>query len=539
MNHRVIKFLTYNVRSLVDVSRQIELKDTLHRDKIDIGFIQECHLKRNRKIKLNGYNFIYDNSPIGVGIVVRNSIQFNRIVLNDVGINTCLAQIELLDNSVRRKYLIGSIYVQCNYQTHKFESDLLKLIQLCRNFDGFILGGDLNSKSPVWGDTLENMNGKTMRKWLEDNMLDVTRICDSSPSFPNGSSFLDHFLISPHLLNDTLPNFEVASLSSFSDHFPIKLSLRMDQTELLMRTPRIFTSYKDTNWSNFKQDMDSASCRIMPSSIMNLENTQIDALIKDFNSSFNTIHDNHTKRIQIQDNKFLLSERTKKLYKIKHLWQKELKKIFHRKGNRTSSEYKLLSNQLQLLKTIIKESINIEQADYFNKRLQDIKPSPSAFKKIYQITGKTKSPFCQQIVRNNDIITNSSDIAHQFHEFYSNTFRESLPPRPIEDFHSRISNTINVIPRSIFTLDAEFNAFQNADSLHFVDPAKVKSIIKLMNNKKSSGLDGISNFVVKKFPDSTVNLLTCIFNHCINNGYFPAEWKVAKILPIKKKHRIH
>lgn len=535
MDHRFIKLLTFNVRSLVDTSRQIDLKDILHRNKIDIGFIQECHLKRNKRARIDGYNFIYDSSPIGVAIVMKNTIQYNRIFLDDIGLNLSLAQIEFMNDGARKRYLIGSIYVQCNYPPHKFEADLAKLLQLCGNFDGFILGGDLNSRSPVWGDNMENINGKSLRGWLEDNSLEVDRLCDAEPSYPNGPSFLDHFLMSPHLLNRTLPNFEISTLPTFSDHFPIKLSLRIDHPELILRTPRTYISYKDTNWPNFIQDMDSASRRIMPISSFNLEDNEIDEMIDQFKTSFNCIHNAHTRQILTQGDKFPLSEKTKKLYKIKHSWQKELKKIFHRTGNRLSSEYNVLSKQIQLLKTIIKESVNMEQADYFNKRLQDIKPGPSAFKKVYQITGKSKSPFCQQIVRNNSILTNSTDIANEFHAFYSDTFRTRLPLHPVEDLQSKVSNCLNAVPRHIYNFDYEINAARNQDNLHFTTPERVKDIVQRMNNKKSSGLDGISNFVLKRLPESTLNLLTFIFNNCINNGYFPSDWKVAKILPIKKK----
>lgn len=58
-----------------------------------------------------------------------------------------------------------------------------------------------------------------------------------------------------------------------------------------------------------------------------------------------------------------------------------------------------------------------------------------------------------------------------------------------------------------------------------------------INSKKSSGVDGISNFVLRKFPDTAIQILTCLFNYSINIGYFPQSWKEAKIIPVKKKPR--
>lgn len=91
--------------------------------------------------------------------------------------------------------LIGSIYIPCNYATLKLLSDLNKLIELANKYDGFVLGGDLNSRIPAWGDTKENSNRKILINWLLGNSLDAICICDSPPSYPNGCSFLDHFLL--------------------------------------------------------------------------------------------------------------------------------------------------------------------------------------------------------------------------------------------------------------------------------------------------------------------------------------------------------
>mgnify|MGYP003549195105 CR=1 FL=1 len=56
-----------------------------------------------------------------------------------------------------------------------------------------------------------------------------------------------------------------------------------------------------------------------------------------------------------------------------------------------------------------------------------------------------------------------------------------------------------------------------------------------MNTKKSSGFDGISNFLIKKFPDATLRFLVLLYNNCLNNCYFPTVWTTTKIIPIKKK----
>lgn len=103
---------------------------------------------------------------------------------------------------------------------------------------------------------------------------------------------------------------------------------------------------------------------------------------------------------------------------------KKLKQIYHRYGNRISYEYNLLSKQIQLLKIIIKDLVNLEQANIFNKKLKYIKPGPAAFKQVYNLIGKNSSAFCQQLCINGSTITNSDICTEHFKEYYSEVYRE-------------------------------------------------------------------------------------------------------------------
>lgn len=151
-----------------------------------------------------------------------------------------------------KKYLIGSIYIPSNFSSHLIYEGLSKILHVAANFDGFVLGGDLNSKNTTWGDTMDNNNGKVLDIWLQNHALDVVRLCDNKPSYPNGGSFLDHFLLSPNLVNIAFQNFKISTLASFSDHFPIKLELQLNPNELILQSPRLMTSYKNTNWAHFR-----------------------------------------------------------------------------------------------------------------------------------------------------------------------------------------------------------------------------------------------------------------------------------------------
>lgn len=535
MGHK-LNFISFNVRSLIDRSRQIELLNTLHYNQIDIGFIQESHLGENKRIHINGYKFVHDDSSVGVAIVMKNRIPYTRVNIEGVRFHTTFIQVDIERAGSLKRFLVGSVYMPTSLNRDALLDGLDKILESADGFDGLIIGGDLNAKNPSWGDQSENINGKYLHEWIQTHSQEITRLCDTNPTYPNGSSFLDHFLVTNDLINRDNPNFRMATLPTFSDHFPLKLELHVEDSAFLLNHPRFFTSYRNTDWNRFRRDMEVASFCLMPAEYRNLRNEEVDTIINEFTQIFNSTVTCHSERIEIKNNKSPLPENIKKCFRVKHQWQRNLKKMYHRSGNRLSREYSILSKQISLLKIIIKNLVNMDNANKFSSRLEKIKPSSSAFKEIYSIVGKRNASLCPQIRANNVTITSTSEKCQAFCNYYSSVYTGNLPDDPVVDLSDRVSLALSTVPRNIYSFDDCFNSAENEDNYHFTDVNLIKDIVKLVNNKKSSGIDNISNFLIKKLPDSCLKLLTIIFNNCLNNCYFPTAWKTAKILPIKKKH---
>ena len=97
-------------------------------------------------------------------------------------------------------------------------------------------------------------------------------------------------------------------------------------------------------------------------------------------------------------------------------------------------------------------------------------------------------------------------------------------------------NLANKIPDS----QTEFHAFlksRNSQSLFFapVVEEEIKDIISNLNNKKSSGYDGITNFLLKNIINEIISPLTYILNQSLFRGKVPQKMKIAKVVPIFKK----
>ena len=69
------------------------------------------------------------------------------------------------------------------------------------------------------------------------------------------------------------------------------------------------------------------------------------------------------------------------------------------------------------------------------------------------------------------------------------------------------------------------------------DQWEVAKVLKQMKNKKSYGLDGISNEILKDCLPVIEPAIAAALNKCIEERTFPKCLKIAKVIPILKKKR--
>ena len=59
------------------------------------------------------------------------------------------------------------------------------------------------------------------------------------------------------------------------------------------------------------------------------------------------------------------------------------------------------------------------------------------------------------------------------------------------------------------------------------------------SKSKAAGLDRITARLLRECPDRIADSLCLIFNHSINSGVFPDEWKRSKVIPLFKQGERH
>ena len=71
-----------------------------------------------------------------------------------------------------------------------------------------------------------------------------------------------------------------------------------------------------------------------------------------------------------------------------------------------------------------------------------------------------------------------------------------------------------------------------------IDESKTRKLIEHLKNKTSTGIDGISNKLIKTAVNELVSPLTIVINQMLNTGVFPNQLKISKVIP-KYKSKDH
>lgn len=536
-----LKILNFNVASLIDHSRRIELERILLSNNITLAFVQETHLNERCRVFLDSYTVLRNDSMQGVAVILKNNITYKVIDSSITKFPCIFIAISFRCNGDSKSLLLGSIYIPTNTASSHIIEELDKINLLADCFDGVIIGGDLNAKNPLWGDLVMNMNGRGLEKWLNNPNTKLVNIASTCPSYPGSSAYLDQFLISSHLLDYFNPNFSIKTLPTFSDHLPLLLDIRISDADIPLTEPSSFRSFKGTDWNNFREDLDLNICHNKPSPSVNLSNQEIDDYIKKLNTAMHNAVESNSNVIAPSVKKYaLLPNHIKTLFKHKHAWQKRLKNIYHNNCNRISSEYKELSGRTSLLKKIIKEKVALWLNDQLKNRLSNIKPGPQAFKEINRLTGKKKKFSCGNVIVDGISFSDDSSKAVVFGDYFKDIYSaqtSNTDQQFVQEVETSVRSTQNLFPPRIFNFNTDNPSNLPIAPHMFTSITEISNIIKNLNNKKSSGPDNIPNFILRKVSHSTIEFITIIINNCLNNGYFPLDWKIATLIPIKKKPR--
>ena len=187
---------------------------------------------------------------------------------------------------------------------------------------------------------------------------------------------------------------------------------------------------------------------------------------------------------------------------------------FHRNNND-----KQLLDRLKDLQAQLNFLIEKSKGKYYSRltsKLSDIGKSSKAYWSILKsfLIGK-KIPCIPPLFENNEYITDFKKKAELLSSFFAN--------------QCSLINNNSQLPRPL-----SYKTNGRLSSVKITDDDILKIIAKLDPNK-AHGHDKISIRMIKICSTSICKPLRLIFNHCIDSGIYPCEWKKANVVPIHKK----
>ena len=178
-------------------------------------------------------------------------------------------------------------------------------------------------------------------------------------------------------------------------------------------------------------------------------------------------------------------------------------------------KYKQYRNKLT---SIIRKS---KQAHFLNKFENNRGNMSATWKTINDVLGKSKQiNLNQKYVNGSTIYDKPDDIVNGFNDYFVNVGQ----------------NQASKIPQSA----NHFKDFLGSpcNSSIIFDPTTREEIFKIVDsfkNKTSCGKDEISNYLLKLIIPVIIDPIVYICNLSLSAGIFPADMKIAKVIPIYKK----
>ncbi|GFT76626.1 putative RNA-directed DNA polymerase from transposon X-element [Trichonephila clavipes] len=211
-------FISWNCRGLR--TRLDDLKSLLSTHKPACVALQETFLKSNMTMRVRGYNCVRrdvdgDTSPTG-GVCLFTS---NLFPSNVVTLHTSLQAVAV------RIHVHSLVTVCCVYLPPNDVVPQVDLNHLVSQLPApFILLGDFNGHSPLWGHDVTNSRGRQIEQLIFDHCLCLLNNDEKTYFHAPTRTFhsLDLAICSPTLL--PMLNFEVANDLHNSDHFSPSLA---------------------------------------------------------------------------------------------------------------------------------------------------------------------------------------------------------------------------------------------------------------------------------------------------------------------------
>lgn len=397
---------------------------------------------------------------------------------------------------VHQKFLIICIYRSPKGNLKNFFESLSSLLEQVPLDYQLLVLGDFNIDLLVNSKEAKQLKETICLRNLKQTIFEPTRITE------NSKTLLDNIFTNIDKSDFTAYNFDIA----LSDHLGQMLEIRKLKVMISDQNRKIKTrNFSDTNVNLFK----NALCQIMPHHIsLNFQN-YYQRVREAFNIHF------PLKEKNIRTSKNAYDNETKEAFANLRDAQNHLNKCKLAQVNCTNEK-----KSVKLLKKHYKDLVIKKKAQMMETSIQN---STNKMKTTWNLINSS--------IRNgNNVSTASIDAMYIEGELIEdptaivnalNTFFISAARNPDFTFDEKNYNYIK--QRSTTLRIVETNRYE------------VLNAIDKLKNKKSSGHDGISNWLLKQCKEEFAPYLANLLNQSFTTCSFPDEIKLVKVRPLHKK----
>ena len=181
----------------------------------------------------------------------------------------------------------------------------------------------------------------------------------------------------------------------------------------------------------------------------------------------------------------------------------------------------ILWSEFQTYQKNLQRTINNAKQNYFRNKFQEYRGNTAkTWKLTNNILGKSKrNSNSITLSHQNNLVNNELEVANMFNEYF------------VSIGNDLVNNVIN--NRNIDFLSYMENRTVNSFVFHGTDEFEIRKIIANFKNK-STTVNNIPIFVIKKVSHVISSLLANIFNESIAYGLFPTKLKTGRVIPLHK-----
>ena len=189
--------------------------------------------------------------------------------------------------------------------------------------------------------------------------------------------------------------------------------------------------------------------------------------------------------------------------------------------------YEQIKQRFKSYEKIVKKDIKQAKQRYFDQIFTAYKNDMKKTWKTINETlnrNKKKSNVASILYHNGNVLSNAKDTANAFNVYFANIGKNLASE--IEQNITDNTDYTQYVSTPLTETKLQFKCITDNDTQRAIDK---------LENKSSSGHDGISNKLLKLLKIELSKSLTLIINQMITTGIFPDSFKISKITPLFKK----